>query len=571
MKKFWAVCFVAFLFFSVQAQAECYVGMVVAKYANEKDYHPNVSYPITSVRGLVCSSCSGGTCTKWNWVSNGPTDSCKRFNLSANKCEQCDDGYESRFGDCYCNYSKGRYQVQNPPLNNYSNGVHRACRLCSADFTIAGGICLKCSTRDPYHSWIKWNCDDWTCNSGYYRTDKGNGYCKPCSSISVSNGTCTACAADGSACTSATCSAGYAWNGSGCARLSCSAGQYVKGNSCAACPSGTWSSGGTATSCQSCSNLSVANGTCTGCSASGNCTAVSCNGGYKASGASCVQATCPAGQYVRGNSCAACPSGTWSNGGTATSCQSCSSISVSNGTCTACTTTGSCSEFVCSDGYALKNGFCVVKKCVSGTYEDASGNCRPCSDIAVAGGECTSCSYDGSVCESVRCAEGWTNASVTSCTATKNCSAGGFWDEESQSCKRCDTYMIANGGCVECDAKACSKAECDKPDMTFNSSAQKCGVECAANQYLDASLECQTCEKGQYAAGGWSAEATSCTSCSTIAVEGGTCVECSNAECLKASCGDGWRLDESGKKCLKNAANCLDGLSVTADGCCCAK
>ena len=284
-----------------------------------------------------------------------------------------------------------------------------------------------------------------------------------------------------------------------------------------------------------------------------------------------MQVTCPTGQYVNGNSCAACSSGTWSKGGTSASCSSCSSIGIANGTCTACTTAGSCSEFVCSDGYALKNGSCVVKKCVSGTYEDASGNCRPCSDIVVAGGECTSCSYDGSVCESVSCAEGWTNASVTSCTATKVCSAGGFWDEESQSCKRCDTYMIANGGCVECDAAGCSKAECDKPNMTFDQSAQKCGVECAADTYLDASFACKACEKGQYAAGGWSAEATSCTACSAIAVEGGTCLECSNGECLKASCGNGWRLDESGKKCLKNAANCLDGLTVSADGCCCVK
>ena len=563
MKKFWAVCFSVFLIFSAEARAACYVGMPTLDYRHQCS-------SLGMSNGQVCTACSGATCTQWKEASLTAAHNCKLYNISEFGCRQCNEGFSLINGNCWCLTNKGFYEDSTEfPLGKFTSSSKIRCGSCSKEFKIVGGSCQSCSPRDDKCK--TWTCYAWTCNSGYYRTDKGNRYCKPCSSISVSNGTCTACAADGSTCTSATCSAGYAWNGSGCARLNCSAGQYVKGNSCAACPSGTWSSGGTATSCQSCSNLSVANGTCTGCSASGNCTAVSCNGGYKASGASCVQATCPAGQYVRGNSCAACPSGTWSNGGTATSCQSCSSISVSNGTCTACTTTGSCSEFVCSDGYALKNGFCVVKKCVSGTYEDASGNCRPCSDIAVAGGECTSCSYDGSVCESVRCADGWTNASVTSCTPTKNCSAGGFWDEESQSCKRCDTYMIANGGCVECDAKACSKAECDKPNMTFNSSAQKCGVECAANQYLDASLECQTCEKGQYAAGGWSAEATSCTSCSTIAVEGGTCVECSNAECLKASCGDGWRLDESGKKCLKNAANCLDGLSVTADGCCCAK
>lgn len=500
MKKFWAVCFSVFLIFSAEARAACYVGMPFV--GEVKKWAPNYNCRgCGSTEIFICTSCSGGTCVAAVGPGTMAQQGCKRSSTSKTyniyRCKQCIDGAEWRYGDGDgyngCDCKKGYYNLGNYPL--YS------CLKCNS---ITGGICTSCIADRDYNYPV---CTEWTCSSGYYRNANpwnekcvSSAFCKPCSSISVSNGTCTGCTADGSACTSATCSAGYVWNGSGCARRNCSAGQYVKGNSCAACPSGTWS-----------------------------------------------------------------------NGGTATSCQSCSSISVSNGTCTACTTTGSCSEFVCSDGYALKNGFCVVKKCVSGTYEDASGNCRSCSDIAVAGGECTSCSYDGSVCESVRCADGWTNASVTSCTPTKNCSAGGFWDEESQSCKRCDTYMIANGGCVECDAKACSKAECDKPNMTFNSSAQKCGVECAANQYLDASLECQTCEKGQYAAGGWSAEATSCTSCSTIAVEGGTCVECSNAECLKASCGDGWRLDESGKKCLKNAANCLDGLSVTADGCCCAK
>lgn len=562
MKKFWTVCFVAFLLFSARVNATCYVGM---GFLDAKD---NI---------FVCTKCSGGTCTASVGPGSMAQQGCKRSATTKKYntfyCLECIDNAEWRSktapaqNGCVC--KKGYVHDGRYPLY--------ACQRCNVSVT--AGTCSACERTASNPNALVY-CTEWTCNSGYYKRTSfeaykenyaSSSYCKPCSSITVSNGTCTACAADGSACTSAACSAGYAWNGSGCARLNCAAGQYVNGNSCAACPSGQWSNGGTATSCSPCSSLSVANGTCTTCSASGSCTAVSCSSGYKASGASCVQVTCPAGQYVNGNACAACPSGQWSKGGTATSCSPCSSLSVANGTCTACTTAGSCSEFVCSDGYALKNGSCVVKKCVSGTYEDASGNCRSCSDITVVGGECTSCSYDGSVCESVSCAEGWTNASVTSCTATKVCSAGGFWDEENQSCKRCDTYMIANGGCVECDAKACSKAECDKPNMTFDQSAQKCGVECAADTYLDASFACKACEKGQYAAGGWSAEATSCTACSAIAVEGGTCVECANGECLKASCGDGWRSDESGKKCLKNAANCLDGLTVSADGCCCVK
>ena len=546
MKKFLLVL-TGLLLFSTQANAACYVGM---------------GFIGADGSFFVCTSCSGGTCTASVGPGSMAQQGCKRSSTSKTynvyRCQQCIDGAEWRYGDSSgqngCECKKGYYR---------SESLLFSCVKCNS---ITGGTCSACQ-NSPYGVF----CTEWTCNSGYYKTNKDYGYCKPCSSIAVSNGTCKACASNRRACTSATCSAGYAWNGSVCARLNCAAGQYVSGNSCAACPSGQWSKGGTATSCSPCSSIGITNGKCTACSASGGCTAVSCNGGYKANGASCVQVTCSAGQYVSGNSCAACPSGQWSKGGTATSCSPCSSLSVANGTCTACTAAGACSEISCNDGYVFKAGACVVKKCVSGTYEDASGSCRPCSDIAVVGGVCTSCSYDGSVCESVSCAEGWTNASVTSCTATKTCSAGGFWDEESQSCKRCDTYMIANGGCVECDAAGCSKAECDKPNMTFSQSAQKCGVACADNQRLDTSFECQACEKGQYAAGGWSAEATSCTSCSTIAVEGGTCVECSDGACLKASCSDGYRLDDTGTKCLKNAANCLDGLSVTADGCCCAK
>mgnify|MGYP002521485385 FL=1 len=439
MKKFWTVCFGVFLIFSSEAQAECFTGMVFSKGYN--------SY--------ACSSCSGSTCTASVQIYS-TASACKKHSLTQNACLQCLDSFTLRNGNCKCGTNLSPMTPGEKYIDSTITPVQ--CRSCSAYFPITGGQCSKCVVRLTGGSW---KCYAWTCNSGYYKTDKDNGYCKPCSSISVSNGTCTACASNRRTCTSATCSAGYAWNGSVCARLNCAAGQYVSGNSCAACPSGQWSKGGTATSCSPCSSIGITNGKCTACSASGGCTAVSCNGGYKANGASCVQVTCSAGQYVSGNSCAACPSGQWSKGGTATSCSPCSSLSVANGTCTACTAAGACSEISCNDGYVFKAGACVVKKCVSGTYEDASGSCRPCSDIAVVGGVCTSCSYDGSVCESVSCAEGWTNASVTSCTATKTCSAGGFWDEESQSCKRCDTYMIANG-----DALNVMRKRVPKPNAT---------------------------------------------------------------------------------------------------------
>ena len=613
MKKFLAIVTGVLLLCAAQARAECWYGMIFNGRPKNGD--------VWSL--FACTQCSGGRCAAA--VRMGASaEGCKAYAVTRPSCAQCVPGKTWDGKRCVC--SAGTYGpsgerdkwaggyidtslVPNLSGEQFKNKYGK-CEACAGNFKVTSAVCTDCRGTDYYTAGIacggsqaEFNayckplvelyrlsaaekaelekikehqqkygtyCTAWTCKAGYYKTNQDNGYCQPCSSVAVANGSCTACS-NASTCTAAACNSGYGWNGSSCVKLSCPAGQYLNGGSCAACPSGQWSAGGTATSCQPCSSIGVANGKCTACSATGGCTAVSCNNGYKANGASCVQVTCPAGQRVSGASCAACPAGQWSAGGTATACQPCSSIAVANGTCTACSATGACAELSCARKYAFKNGACVPQKCFSNTYEDDSGACRPCSDIAVNGGVCSSCSYDGSVCESAACNEGWANDAAASCVPTKECSAGGFWDESSQSCKRCDTYIVPNGGCVECNASACTKAECDKAGMTFSESGQNCGVECAADQYLDASFECKACPSGQFSAGGRFVEATTCSSCSTIDVNGGTCVECSNGECKKASCSVGYRLDETGKKCLKNAANCMDGLSVTADGCCCAK
>ena len=81
---------------------------------------------------------------------------------------------------------------------------------------------------------------------------------------------------------------------------------------------------------------------------------------------------CGAGTYSKGGtatSCRTCPAGTWSEWASS-SCSPCSSIAVENGTCTSCSSTGTCSAISCNSGYTLSNG-----KCVSGSQEDSSSTC----------------------------------------------------------------------------------------------------------------------------------------------------------------------------------------------------
>mgnify|MGYP002516863906 CR=1 FL=1 len=334
-------------------------------------------------------------------------------------CTQCENTFTLKNGRCLCGTNFSQYT----PGATYVDALVKPvqCRSCSAYFPITGGQCSKCGMR-----WAgSWKCYAWTCNSGYYTVGgnscEANGCCKPCSTISVSNGKCTACSS-AEKCTAVSCNAGYRANGSTCEKISCSAGQYVNGNACAACPSGQWSSGGTATSCRPCSNIGVANGSCAACSTTGACTAVSCNAGYRANGAACEKISCSAGQYVNGNACAACPSGQWSSGGTATSCRPCSNIGVANGTCTACSADGAaCTAVSCASGYTLSNGACVkTPTCTSGQYTGSDGSCRPCSDISIANGTCLNCS-SSSQCDNISCDSGYVWMGGQTCVKAATC------------------------------------------------------------------------------------------------------------------------------------------------------
>ena len=166
------------------------------------------------------------------------------------------------------------------------------------------------------------------------------------------------------------CSSGYTMGSNSyglgtCNKTSCPAGQYFNSssNNCVACSSGTYSSGGTATSCSSCNNLFVgSNGsmkfTCLSCSTTGTCLTCGYNGsssGYKMSNGRC--------EFIGSNS------GSGSNSNSSGSGAGC----YTHSNCPQgyeCGGSRGCSK--CASGSNLTYGNC---NCPSGTVSDGNGNC----------------------------------------------------------------------------------------------------------------------------------------------------------------------------------------------------
>lgn len=308
--------------------------------------------------------------------------------------------------------------------------------------------------------------------------------------------------------------------------------------------------------------------------------------------------------------CKKCEAGFYLKTGT---CYPCSAIAVENGTCTACSSTGTCTAVSCNEGYKANGAKCEKITCPTGEYLSGS-TCKACSTIPVENGTCKACT-SGASCDAVDCNIGYKTVGTT-CVKVEcplNCAACDSWgfcyqcengytlsDDRlsclpacSENCKTCSNgvctdcgdgytlndgkcldcsvYNVGNGTCTACDEYGCTDAECNGSNAFFNPTFRKCGVECDTNQYLDSSYTCRDCPAGQTSPGGWFANPTNCYSCDGIPVDGGRCTECKNGSCTKAECEDGYVLDSTGRTCIAALASCLSPLKISDDGCCCVK
>lgn len=89
--------------------------------------------------------------------------------------------------------------------------------------------------------------------------------------------------------------------------------------------------------------------------------------------------------------------------------------------CADCSDWGQCTS--CNDGYTLTNGSCVMAapSCTDGQYADSTGKCQSCSNISVTNGTCSACSSDGT-CTNATCDKGYAyNASTSACMSVVTC------------------------------------------------------------------------------------------------------------------------------------------------------
>ena len=228
--------------------------------------------------------------------------------------------------------------------------------------------------------------------------------------------------------------------------------------------------------------------------------------------------SCPEGTYTSSSniqsSCTPCPAGTWSESG-ASSCNACSDIPVKNGTCTSCSSTGTCSAISCNSGYTLSNGKCVngsesesesggdsSSKCGNG-YVLINGVCEEICQYQVnlEGGVCMkycagtvgSSSQLRRMCLYARCFDGRAPKSKETYFGSRiphyyccpeNCADCSDWGQ----CTSCYSgYTLSNGECV-------ASVSCDSGSVEIGGTCVKAAT-CTypLKEVADYSGECAGC------------------------------------------------------------------------------
>lgn len=495
-----------------------------------------------------CTTCNalGTKCTKCNagyYLTNGTCTACPAGKISsagATECTPCSAGtYASGTGNTLCVGCTAGY---------YSAAGASACTMCSSNTYSATGAtsCTPCGSG-------KWSA-------------AGSSSCSACPSH------CTTCS-NGTSCDQ--CETGYTWSSTTRTCVSASLCNEI-------CSTGTYNGGfnnAPKMICEYCP--SVANGYCTGCP-SADCIKpfacapgyVTCKPGYYKSGASCV--ACAPGNYQPDDnssrtSCVVCSLGYYTSGSAATSCTSCNTLApVSGGTCTKCTGSGKCTEATCPTGQALDttSQSCVISGCAAGQYKE-NGSCQACPAGYY-------CSGDGT---KTPCAPG-TYSKSTGATSCTPCDRGSYQPESGKtSCLTCDPGTFAGGtgntrctycspgtiaqypGSYQCTAcgtgtyaSGSAATECKpcSPGTYASKDKTKC-ESCPAGFYCNGTLDPIECVAPTYSTGG----ASTCTSCSNLPVDGGTCNSCTTTgSCTKVTCNTSSGYVESDGSCVLESAIC---------------
>lgn len=343
------------------------------------------------VQNGICRACtSGSSCDAVQCANGYKTDgtTCVKTECPEN-CAACDS-----WGFCYrCN---DRYMLSEDRLScTCGNGyapLNGGCEeICQYQVNLEGGVCEKyCAGTVGSSSQLRRMCLYAKCFNGsepkstkatYGGENISHRYCCPENCLDCSDwGQCTRCYA------------GYVLENGVCVNCPSNCSSCLDGSTCTVCNDGYVLENGICVA--SCRNfVKLEGGTCE----------KYCIHDY---GEECLSALCDNGSPPRKKEISefsyshyyCCPEN-----------------------CADCSDWGQCTS--CNDGYTLTNGSCVMAapSCTDGQYADSTGKCQLCSNISVTNGTCSACSSDGT-CTNATCDKGYAyNASTSACTPVVTC------------------------------------------------------------------------------------------------------------------------------------------------------
>jgi len=216
------------------------------------------------------------------------------------------------------------------------------------------------------------------------------------------------------------------------------------------------------------------------------------------------------------DSCEACPTGTyWDGGVSRVECQECADGSYTD-------TTAATVCVVCASGSISNDGKTACEPCPSGTFMEADrSECTPCADTEYSNASATEC---------VECELGTVPNDANN--ACDPCSAGEFMNSDKINCDVCATGLYSEASATECVICAEGEITTDHitcspcPDGEDPVSTNDACVTCGPGEYKDSDMTlCDNCTSGSISVAG----ASECTACSPGTyedLETNSCEEC---------------------------------------------